>query len=152
YNALRGTSRGGDSNRFDKKRLDRWCDAVDRMQLPKSAQRRVAAAVLDDARSTIGRRLLMETVEQGGTGEPYPHRRIEIAAGTESRGVHEGRERRTSLAVHHTVALRRNLDDEARSDGRGRGLGELDVPVAVGLVQLQASDPADHGEHAVLAA
>src|SRR5438045_8482737 len=115
------------------------------MQLPQSAQRRVAASVLDDASSTIGRRLLMETVEEGGTGELYPHRRIEIAAGTESRGVHEGRERRASLAVHHAVALRGNLDDEAGRDRRGRGFRELDEPVAGGLVQLQAADPAGPG-------
>src|SRR3989442_16027929 len=107
------------------------------MQLPQSAQRRVAAAVLADARRPIGR-LLMETVEEGGTGELYPHRRIEIAAGTESRGVHEGRERRTGLALHHPVALGRNLGDEAGNDGRGRGLGEVEVPNTVALVAAQA--------------
>src|SRR3989441_12256525 len=100
------------------------------MQLPQSAQRRVAAAVLADARRPIGR-LLMETVEEGGTGELYPHRRIEIAAGTESRGVHEGRERRTSLAVHHAVALGRDLDDEGGRDGGGRGLVEIHVAIII---------------------
>src|SRR2546425_11490027 len=93
----------------------------------------------------------MEPIEEGGTGELYPHRRMEIAAGTELRGVHESSERRTGPAVDHAVALRRDLDDDAGGDGGGLGLGQLDVPVAVRLVEPQAPDPADDREHAVLA-
>src|SRR6266540_4865387 len=94
----------------------------------------------------------METVEEGGTGELHPHRRIEIAAGTELGGVYEGSERRTGQAVDHAVALRRDLDDDARADRGGTGFGQFDVPVAVGLVEPQTSNPADDGEHAALAA
>src|SRR5437016_11356688 len=94
----------------------------------------------------------MEPIEEGGTGEPYPHRRMEIAAGTELRSVHESSERRTGPAVDHAVALRRELDDDAGADRSGSGFGQFDVPVAVGLVELQAPDPAHDGEHAVLAA
>src|SRR5947209_10001685 len=115
------------------------------MKLPQRSRRRVAAAVL--ARVT----LLMETVEEGGTGDLDPHRRNEIAAGTQLRGVHEGSERGAGLAVDHAVALRRNLGDDAGVDRRGSGIGQLDVPIAVGLVQPQAPDPADEHEYAVLA-
>src|SRR3989449_1342758 len=123
------------------------------MQLPQRAQRRVAPPVLAGLRRRIGRRLLlMEPVEEGGTGEQYPHRRMEIAAGTELCRVYERSERRTGQAVDHAVALRRDLDDDARADRRGTGFGQFDVPVAVGLVEPQAPNPADDGEHAVLAA
>src|SRR5882724_9107211 len=117
------------------------------MKLPQRSQRRVAAAVLARVtRTTGGWRLLMETVEEGGTGDLDLHRRNQIAAGTQLRGVHEGSERGAVLAVDHAVALRRNLGDDAGVDRRGRGIGQLDVPIAVGLVQPDAPDPAYEDE------
>src|SRR5256886_14937293 len=115
------------------------------MQLPQRAQRRVATSVLAGL-------LLMETVEEGGTGELYPHRRMEIAGRTKLRGVHEGSERRTGPAVDHAVALRRDLDDDAGADRSGSGFGQFDGAVAVGLVGVPAPDPADGGGHAGLPA
>src|SRR3989442_567287 len=121
------------------------------MNLPQRAEGGVAAPVVEGVRSpTAGRLLLMVPVVEGGAGELDPNRWIDVAAGAELGRVHEGGERAPSPAVNHAVRLRRNLGDDAGRHRRGGGLGQLDVPVTVALVEPQAPHPAGDHEYAVL--
>src|SRR2546422_5807491 len=122
------------------------------MNLPQRAEGGVAAPVVEGVRSpTAGRLLLMVAVVEGGAGELDPNRWIDVAAGAELGRVHEGGERAPSPAVDHAVGLRRNLGDDAGRHRRRCGLGQLDVPVTVALVEPQAPHPARYHEYAVLA-
>src|SRR3989454_8542148 len=122
------------------------------MDLPQRAKGGVAAPVLEGVRSTAtGRLLLMVSVVEGGARELDPNRWIDVAAGAELGRVHEGGERAPSPEVDPAVGLRRNFGDDAGRHRRGCGLGQLDVPVTVALVEVHASHPAGDHEYAVLA-
>src|SRR5438128_7599766 len=128
------------------------CRPVHRMDLPQRAERGVAAPVLEGVRcTTAGRLLLMVPVVEGGARELDPNRWIDVAAWAQPGSVHEGGERAPSPAVDPAVGLRRNFGDDAGRHRRGCGLGQLDVPVTVALVEVHASHPAGDHEYAVLA-
>src|SRR2546428_8711722 len=99
------------------------------MQLPERAEGGIATAMLGGARRPAAwHGSLVIAVEEGDTGDLDAHRGSEVAAQIQLRRVHKSSERRPSLAVDFAVSLRRDLGDDARRDGGGRLLGQLDVP------------------------
>src|SRR5436309_6059630 len=83
--------------------------------------------------------LLVIAIEEGSSSKRHLDRGVQVTVCRQMCGIDQGRELITRLTVDGAVRRRGDLDDDAgRRDGGVLLFRDLDVPVAVGFVELDA--------------